>query len=228
MSRLGPFPRKNRPSPASACHSSARISVLVIPRAEPGGDAHDPHLAALTRLLEEGWARRLDKDRQVEIAMPDVHNWKRVRFRGIEHFVGFRYGKAHHALIGGFVVDMPDGARVTSERCLRRFETWARPQARYYDVQLEPIESGTIDWQGQQLVVHQVEGHVTTLLSRRQFSAAWTAYPAYPDACLVVGMAAQWREHPDKARAVRKIFVDFGLGETKIRTEHKPYRHETP
>jgi hypothetical protein len=164
----------------------------------------------------------------VEIAMPDVHNWRRVRFRGVEHFVGFRYGKAHHALIGGFVVEMRDESKITSERCLRRFETWARPQARYYDVELEPIETRSITWQGQPLVVHQVEGSVQTLISRRQFSAAWTAYPAYPDACLVVGMAAEWRQHPDEARQVRESFVTFGFGETKIRTREKPYRHEEP
>jgi len=197
----------------------------TVTAAEPGGNAYDPHAAALDRLLQTGWARRLDKDAQVEIAMPDVLKWKRVRFRGIEHFVGFRYGKAHHAMIGGFVVDMPAGAKVTSERCLRRFETWGRPQARYYDVQLEPIQSRVVRWKGQSIVVHEVEGHVDTLLSRRSFSAAWTAYPAYPDACLVVGVAVQWRKHPDLARKVRESFVTFGFGETKIRTLAKPYRH---
>ena len=38
----------------------------------------------------------------------------------------------------------------------------------------------------------------------------------------------EWRKHPEHARAVRSIFVEFGLGETKIRTKTKPYRREEP
>ena len=176
-------------------------------------------------MLEVGWARLLDKDGQVEIAMPDVHNWKRVRFRGVEHLVGWRYGTAHHAVVGVFVVDMPEGLPFDSQRCLRRFETWARPQARYYDVKLDPQPSRTITWQGRELSVHQVEAEVDTIISRKHYSAAWTAYPVYPDACLVVGVATQWRGHPKQARAVRDKFVEFGFAETKIRTKVKPHRH---
>jgi hypothetical protein len=70
-----------------------------------------------------------------------------------------------------------------------------------------------------------VDGHVDTLVSRRQFSAAWTAYPAYPDACLVLGMAAQWRGYPEVARQVRDRFIEEGFAEMKILTETKAFRH---
>jgi hypothetical protein len=197
-----------------------------ISRKEPGGDAHDPHRAALQRLLQQPWRRRLDKDRQVKVPVPDYAHWKRVRFRGIDHFVGFRYGKRHHVVTAAFVVDVQDAARNDSERCMRRFETWGRPQARSWNVRLEPIERTTTDWKGQQVVVHRVDGHVDTLLSRRRFSAAWAAYPAYPDACLVYGVAAQWFDQPELARRVRDRFVQEGFSTLLTLTDAKPHRHQ--
>jgi hypothetical protein len=197
----------------------------TVTRAEPGGDAADPHEAALRRQITLGWARAADKDHQVEVPLPDTLHWKRVRYRGIPHFLGFRYGKEHHVMVLAFVVDMPDGAPVTGERCLRRFETQARPQIKTWDVKLQPMEVSTTEWDGQRLPVHMVEGEVVSLLSRKEFSAAWVAYPAYPDACLVLGVAAQWQGHADLARQVRARFVEQGFPETVILTPNKPFRH---
>ena len=196
-----------------------------VSQAEPGGDAHDPQEAALRRLLERKWGRCADKDGQVKLALPDRKNWKRVRFRGIDHFTGFRYGKAHRVVAAAFTVDMPPEAKVDSNRCMRRFETMARPQARSWKVTYEPIGSGGVKWRGQDLVVRFTEGHVETLFSRRKFSAAWVAYPAYPSACLIWGVAAQWKGHPELARQVRARFVAEGFGRTVTRTATKPYRH---
>jgi hypothetical protein len=197
-----------------------------VSRKEPGGDAHDPHRAALQRLLDKRWRHRADKDRQLRVPVPDRRQWKRVRFRGIDHFVGFRYGKRHHALTAAFVVDMKDAPKNTSERCMRRFEAWGRPQARSWQVELRPIESATTEWNGQRIVVHWVDGHVDTLLSRRRFSAAWAAYPAYAEACVVYGVAAQWHEQPELARRVRDRFVGEGFSKLIPLTETTPYRHE--
>src|SRR5690606_36473528 len=72
----------------------------------PGGDAHDPHQAALTRQLEADWGYRTDRDRQARFPLPDRKNWKRVRFLLVDHFVGFKYGSDQHALTAGFVVKL--------------------------------------------------------------------------------------------------------------------------
>ena len=193
-------------------------------RANPGGDAHDPHLAALQRELELGWARRRDERRQVEVPLPDARRWKRVHYRGIDHFLGFRYGNQHHVIAILFVVDMPPGERVDSQHCMRRFETLARPHLRQWELRLDPIGSTGTTWRrdGTKLVVRFVDGEVQTLVSRRQFAAAWVAYPAYPDACLIYGVGAQARGHLEEARQVRDRFIREGFSELVVRTETRP------
>jgi len=198
-----------------------------VSRAQPGGDAHDPHLAALNRQLELGWARRRDKGRQVEVPLPDARHWKRVRYRGIEHFTGFRYGNRHHVIAIVFVVDMPPETRVDSQHCMRRFETLARPHLRQWEVRLDPIGSTGTTWHrdGSKLVVRFVDGEVKTLVSLRQFAAAWVAYPAYPDACLIYGVGVQARGHLEEARQVRDRFIREGFAELVVRTETRPVPH---
>ncbi len=56
---------------------------------EPGGDAADPHAAALERLVSAPWGTRDDRDGQVNVPLPDSENWKRLRYFGVEQFVGF-------------------------------------------------------------------------------------------------------------------------------------------
>src|SRR5687768_11159743 len=56
-----------------------------VTRSNPGGDAPDPHEAALRRLLEAPWGARNDKDDQVHAPTPDWENWKRVRYYSVEH-----------------------------------------------------------------------------------------------------------------------------------------------
>ena len=50
-----------------------------ITMSEPGGDAYEPHLAALERQLEQSWGWRSDKDDQVHFPLPDWDNWRRIR-----------------------------------------------------------------------------------------------------------------------------------------------------
>jgi hypothetical protein len=46
-----------------------------------------------------------------------------------------------------------------------------------------------------------------TLLSRENYAAAWTSYPAWEKACLIVGVAIPARDDETRARAVRDRFV---------------------
>src|SRR5687768_5050364 len=79
-------PMPTRPKPPTP----ASVTVK-----EPGGDAEDKQGAALFRQLDEAWGLRNDKDDQLHVPLPDHQHWKRVRFWGVEHFVGFRYGGDH-------------------------------------------------------------------------------------------------------------------------------------
>lgn len=199
-------------------------SPRTVTVAEPGGDAHDPHRAALERLLEQPWGWRSDKDDQVHAPLPDWEHWKRVRYWGIQHFAGWRYGDDHHAVTILVVQELPSGAKRDSETCLERFEAWARPRVNAYDVKLGPISVHHGKWRGEALVVKEMDGHVDAGFGRKRWSAAWTAYPAYPNACLVYAVAVQWGEHEAQARAVRDRWVREAFERMEPLTKERPYR----
>jgi hypothetical protein len=200
-------------------------SPASITRAEPGGDAADPQAAALTRLLERPWGTRNDKDDQLLVALPDSENWKRVRYFGVEHFVGFRYGNDHHALAAVFVQEAKDVANLTSAECLKRFEAWGRPKVETFDVDFQPFGVKHARYRDRPRVALTMDGSVLLGFSRPEFSAAWTAYTVYPGACLISTVAVPWRKHPDLARAVRDRFVSEGFAQLEPKTETAPYRH---
>ncbi len=198
----------------------------TITQEEPGGNAHDPHHAALERALVGAWGYRLDRDEQVQTPLPDFAHWKRVRYFGVQHFVGFRYGDAHHVMAIAFVQDVPTGERHDSLHCIRRFEVWARGEARAYEVELDSIGTRHATWRNEPLVIRTVDGSAAHLLSRRSFSAAWAGYPAYPDACLIYGIAAQWHAAPQLAQRVRDRFVEQGFATLHTLTREKAWRRE--
>ena len=216
---------------STACGSSAvrqppgkAPSPQTVSVAEPGGDAHDPHEAALRRQLEQPWGRRNDKDDQVHVPTPDWEHWKRVRYWGVEQFAGWRYGDDHHVMAMLFVQDVPPGENNDSETCLRRFEAWGRPQIRGYDVKLGPMGMRQASWRDQPIVVKWVDGHVDLGFKRRQFSAAWSAYPAYADACLIYAVGVPWDGHEDLAKRVRDRWLDEGFERMQPLTPEKPVR----
>ncbi len=194
--------------------------------ASPGGDAHDPHWGALTRQLQEPWGRRNDKDDQLHAPLPDWEKWKRVRYWGLDHFTGFRYGDDHHAIAIAFVLDMPENSRITSGICVRRFEAWARPQVKGYDVQLEPFAEHQGTWRDQAITIRTVDGYVDTAFSRRHFSAAWAGYAVYSGACLVYAVAVPWRTQAALAKQLRDRWVREGFDKIHPLTEEAPTRKD--
>jgi hypothetical protein len=216
---------------AVACGSSsvtqppgAPPTPQTVTVAEPGGDAHDPHRAALLRQLEQPWGFRNDKDDQLHAPLPDWEKWKRVRYWGVDHFTGFRFGDDHHVVAVVFVQDLPAGESNDSRACLRRFEQWVRPQIRNFEVKLGPGGVREGQWRDQKILIQFVDGWVDTAFSRREYSAAWAAYPAYPDACLIYAMAAAWREQPELAKKVRDRWVAEGFSGINPLTPTRPSR----
>jgi len=193
---------------------------------EPGGDAEDPQRAALERLLAEAWGARSDRDEQLLAPMPDWDHWRRTRYWGFQHLVGFRYGREHRAMIAVRVQDLPPGTPVKSETCMQAFEDWARPQIAGFDVKLSPFVTKVVRWREQPLVIQTVDGWVSWGIGSADFSAAWAAYPAYKDACLIYGVAVPWREQPELAKRVRDRWVREGFVSLQALTAQKAYRHE--
>lgn len=191
---------------------------------EPGGDAPNAEEAALFRQLDEPWGRRGDKDDQVLMPLPDSDHWKRVRYWGVEHFVGFRYGNDHHVMAIGFVQEVPAGTPVTSDTCMRRFEQWGRPQTKPFDVKFGPFAVHHQRWRDQRLEVHSVDGEFSAAFSTTSFSAAWAAYPAYTDGCLIYAVAIPWRDHPDLAKQVRDRWVKEAFTQIDPKTSERATR----
>lgn len=239
-----PVPAVNAPSRlapvvlfslAAACANSTSVAPAApmrpptpasVTAKEPGGDAADPERAALERLLGEAWGARTDKDEQLLAPMPDWEHWKRTRYWGFEHLVGFRYGNEHRAMIAVRVQDLPPGTPVKSETCMREFEAWARPQITGFDVKLSPFVTKVVRWRGQPLVIQTVDGWVSWGIGSADFSAAWAAYPAYKDGCLIYGVALPWRDQPELAKRVRDRWVNEGFLGFEALTPEKAYRHQ--
>jgi hypothetical protein len=188
------------------------------------GAVDDSHEAVLRRLIAAPWGARNDKDDQIHAPLPEWEKWRRVRYWGFEHFTGFRYGKEHHALAAAFVTEMPAGTAVRSETCMRKFEAWGRPQIKAFDVKFEEFKVKWTRWRNQPLMVSYVDGALNWGLSRIEFSAAWTAYPAYPDACLIFAVAVPWRDHRGLAEELRDRWVGEGFALMDTLTPERPYR----
>lgn len=216
----------------AGCGSSAQATQPpgVPPRpstvtvAEPGGDAHDPHSAALARQLSEPWGERNDKDNQLLVPLPDTPKWKRVRYFGIEHFLGFRYGDDHHVIALAFVQELEPGTVADSKTCIRRFESWARARAKPFEPKLSEVGERDSKWRDRPLSIRFVDGYADVGLSRHEFSAAWAAYPAYPDACLIYAIAVPWREHGEVAKKVRDRFLTEAFERVNPLTPNKAMR----
>jgi hypothetical protein len=212
--------------------SEPLVSGVVMPspdsveQDEPGGDAPDPHAAALARLLTQGFGWASDKDDQVRIQLPDPGTWKRVRYRGFEHLTGFRYGEDHHAISVVIVHDTRQGRAPTSESCMRYAETLARPRAHALSVETQPIVETQFLWRGKPLLVHSVDGEFPFGFRRISFAAAWVAYPAYESACLYQAFGVKYEGHPELARKLRDRWVMQAATQVDVRTTTKPYRHE--
>jgi hypothetical protein len=212
-----------QPAQAQAVVAPAPTPATITAK-EPGGDATDPHQAALDRLLTAPWGMRNDKDDQLRVPMPDSDNWKRVRYFGVEHYVGFRYGDEHHAMLIAFVQDLPPDTPMKSDTCMRHFEAWGLPQTHPFDVKFSPFESHLGRWQGQSLESRSVDGKVNLGFTAAEFSGAWAAYPAYQDACLVLAVAVPWRDHPELAQKLRDRFVSEGFPQMFAASKVKPER----
>ena len=183
------------------------------------------HRTALERQLAAGWGWGADKDRQVRVPLPDWQNWRRVNLLGVDHLAAFTYTKEHHALTAVFAVETR-AQKPSSLSCMEEFERRGMPEIRRHGVQLTPIAASASSWQERPVLVHKTEGRVSILFSRYEFSAAWTAYPAYDHGCLVYATVVVWDGQPELARKLLDRFVVEGVGQVYPLTPVLPARPE--
>jgi hypothetical protein len=186
-------------------------TATSISRSEPGGDANDPHEAALTRLAQAPWGWRNDKQDVLHVPMPDWENWKRIRYFGIPSFVGFRYGDDHHAVLAVWIRPA-DGPNADPASCLTSFEAWGNPTVRSFDVEIGPSTTTTGQWAGGAFVSRSVDAEINSILSHKKYAAAYAAYLMWPGFCTIFGVAVPIRDAADLAHAARDRYVNEGFG----------------
>ncbi len=195
-----------------------------ISKERPGGDAHDPHLAALERQLDSHFGWRTDKDNQARFPLPDRKNWTRVRFMLIDHFVGFKYGDDQHAITSGFVVQLQESAPKNSSACVEQFELESMPTVAEFGGKVTDVHTTMSDWNEQPLVVRKATGHVRFLGKNYDAALIWAGYPAYEDGCLVYAVAIPWDGHRELAEQMRDKW-EAGFRKFRPYTAEAPYRH---
>ena len=182
------------------------------------------HREALERQLEGKFDRRSDKDGQVRLPLADAKHWKRVRFLGVDHLTGFQYGSDHHVVTSAFVVKTPPGEKPTSRMCMASFEEDGLAKFKRHKGKLGQLFESEGRWKKQPLVAHQADGKLTVFFSRYEFSAAWVAYPAYEDGCLVVATVVLWDDEPELAQQVRDRWLREAIPMVQMKTRVVPYR----
>jgi hypothetical protein len=200
-------------------------------KAAEGGGGGSSHSAALEQLRVSDIAPRRDKQNSVTVPLPDADHWTRVRFLTVPSLVGFRYGKAHHAIVAAFVTHVDDNE--AQGACSASFEHWATPWVEAFEVELDHHAPAAFPWSPPSppppsprtvaiVEVDSLYAKTATLLSREAYEAAWAAYPAWEKACLVVGVAVPARDDPERAREVRDRFVEEVLPKVTVTTPSEP------
>lgn len=216
---------------SSACGSSKPTKPPGVPptptsitKENPGGDAHDPHFAALTRQLESNFGWRTDKDNQARFPLPDRRNWTRVRFLIVDHFVAFKYGDDQHAVTAGFVVELPPEAPRTSAACIQQFELESMPKVGEFGGKVTDIESHMGTWKEMPLVIRRATGHVKIFGKKYDAALTWAGYPAYEGSCLVYAVAIPWNGNRALAEQLRDHWAG-GFKKFRPYTTEAPFRH---
>jgi len=215
--------------PATAASSTSAASAKAdagAPAADASTAPSDPHEEALLHQLHDRWGWQEDKDGQLRVPLVDQRNHDRVRYWAFDHFVGFKYGDDYDVMSVVFLQDAPKDAPFDSQTCLRRADKWGYPQLKSFEVKLDPPHISENQWRGKHILVESIDGYVDFGLERHRFSAAYAAYPAYPDTCLVFGVAVPWRKHEDLARQVRDRWVKEAVPQLRPMTPTRPVRKD--
>jgi len=184
-----------------------------------GGNGGAQHAAALEQLRSGALGWRSDRQNSVRIELPDAEHWTRVRFWGVKSLVGFRYGKDHHALVAGFIMHVDDDDQGA---CGKAFEQWAQPYVDSFEVNVEHDPPKAVPWNGKIVDLDSVVASTATLGMRDQYAVSYATYPAWPGACLVVGVAVPARDELERAKAVRDRFTEAILPKVQVTAKEEP------
>jgi hypothetical protein len=194
---------------------------------QEGGTAHS---AALAQLLVSEVGPVTDRQHSITVPVPDAPHWRRVRFLTVKSLAGFRYGKAHHAIVAAFVTHVDDNQETGA--CNKSFEQWAMPWVDAFEVDVKHEAPTAFSWSAptpkgapKQIAIVDIDpltAKTATVLSRETYLGAWAAFPAWERACLVVGVAVPARDDAARAAEVRDRFVREVLPKVTVTAATEP------
>ena len=186
--------------------AGAPPTPATVTREEPGGDAASPEVAALMRLAEQPFASSADRQATTFVPLADPSQWRRVRFFLFDPFTGFRYGDAHHAVAGVYLIDSPKDS-ATSGDCLRAFERWASPLVRGMEIEITDPKVTTVSWRGAPMSVRARDASVLWGTEKKTWAGVYGAYVPWPGTCAVLAYAFSGGDDLALARGVRDRFA---------------------
>ena len=212
------------------CSTAAPLPRVIVAASPPkddgrpseGGNGGSEHAAALEELRVAPLAMRVDKQHAVLVPLPDADHWMRVKFWGVPTLLGFRYGQGHHAVVGGYVTHVADNSAPGA--CAQSFEKWALPLIDAYDIEIHRDKPTAVPWgQGRIAEIETLDAKAATVVEQGEQSIAYGVYPAWPGACLVVGVAVPARDGDrERATAVRDRFVHEVLPKVEVIRSDEP------
>jgi hypothetical protein len=214
----------------AGCSSAVIPPRVVVPASPPqddgrssqGGSGGVEHAAALEELKVAPLGSRVDKQLSVRIPLPDAAHWMRVKFWGVPTLVGFRYGQGHHAVVGGYITHVADNT--VPGACAESFEKWALPLVDAYDIEIHRSSPTAAPWHdGRIAEIETLDAKAATVVEQGAQAIAYAVYPAWPGACVVVGVAVPSRNSErERAAQVRDRFVRDVLPHIEILRADEP------
>ncbi len=179
------------------------------------------HHRALYRNLHSPFKGRWDRDRHIRVPLADSRNWRRVRFRLLDHLSGFKQKSG--SLYSAVFVFKTTQKKPSSAQCLRAFEMQNQKRIRQFKIKHSPFKSLEGSWRGQALSARTADGYVRVFFSKHKFSAAWVAYPAYENGCAIYAFVSMWKKEGRLAQAARERWLSK-TSKVKIRGTLVPSR----
>ena len=195
-------------------------------KAAKGGSGGQEHYAALEQLRTAPLSTRTDKQDSVALDLPDGEHWTRVRFWTVKSLFGFRYGKEHHAIVGGYVLKVADNRAPGA--CTKAFEEWARPWVETFDVDVKRERDVDFAWlrttgdKPIMITMHRLAAETAVLGMQDSYKGTYVGFPAWEGGCLIVGAAVPERGDPGRAEAVRERLASEVLTKARILTAKEP------
>ncbi len=146
--------------------------------------------------------------------LPDADRWTHVKFWGVTTVAGWRYGDDHHAVAAAFSFASTK-APATLDSCGARFIRWGKSNASAFELSVGEPRIDEVAWlggpTGARVRIYVLDAERRSVFGLHRYPSAFAVYPAWTDACLVVGVSVPADDWPEIAGEVRDRLVRDAL-----------------